>query len=530
MTRFLRRLLARIRYRHFDADLRQELDVHRAMVEDALRASGAPPDDVRWQTSRQMGNVVLARETARGIWIESWLESVWQDVRYAVRSLRHSPGFTAAALLTLALGVGANTALFSLTHALLLRPWRAPAEHELVLAYHRLDRSSGEMLVESRRRARIPATARHHREHRGRSGGWPMTQHNDAIGQRTPGRQQLFRRAQRPVALGRGLQSRDDRRVGLWSWSRSRSVGRVLPVRPSVMGRTITFQLPGRRRRGRSGRKDRRWPARWIFGCRSVDANAAAFAREFMQTRHCCVDGVGRLRPSENRTRGGRAVGVGPAIQARRSARRPRHAGNRNRDVLSARSREDTAGLCAALRRCFAGAAHRLRERRQPAACPCCSQTPGNDRQAGPRRRAPARRPPTDNRRPGAVSRGHIVLPPRVVDGRTRRLGSLDASTARVLDFSVDVRVLFASLIVVTTLVTTGASVERDTSSRGRPNCRSPWPAHAFDISCRSGGGRRRAADCRRVAQPRTRASRLPGRGIQARHVDGDESRPRVTR
>ena len=147
MPRFLRRLLARIRYRRFDADLRQELDVHRAMVEDALRASGATPEDVRWQASRQMGNVMLARETARGIWIAPWLESVWQDVRYGARSLRHNPGFTATALLTLALGVGVNTVLFSLTHALLLRPWRAPAAHELVLAYHRLDRPSGEMLV-----------------------------------------------------------------------------------------------------------------------------------------------------------------------------------------------------------------------------------------------------------------------------------------------------------------------------------------------------------------------------------------------
>ncbi len=65
MVGFLRRLRARLRYRHFNTELKDELDAHRAMAEDDLRASGEAPDDVQRQAARQLGNVTLARESAR---------------------------------------------------------------------------------------------------------------------------------------------------------------------------------------------------------------------------------------------------------------------------------------------------------------------------------------------------------------------------------------------------------------------------------------------------------------------------------
>src|SRR5262245_55413511 len=72
---------------------------------------------------RALGNVALAREDARGVWIFPWLESVWQDVGYAVRGLRREPGFTLVAVLALGGAIGLNTSLFTTLNAFLWRPW-----------------------------------------------------------------------------------------------------------------------------------------------------------------------------------------------------------------------------------------------------------------------------------------------------------------------------------------------------------------------------------------------------------------------
>src|SRR4029079_18611160 len=72
---------------------------------------------------REMGNITRSREDARAVWIWPWLQSVWQGVSYAVRSLRRQPGFTAVALLALGIAIGMNTSLFSAFNAVALRPW-----------------------------------------------------------------------------------------------------------------------------------------------------------------------------------------------------------------------------------------------------------------------------------------------------------------------------------------------------------------------------------------------------------------------
>ena len=69
------RLRARIKYRHFDADLREELEVHRAMKEAELQRLGSSPAEARVCASRALGNITLAREDARGVWLAPWSAS-----------------------------------------------------------------------------------------------------------------------------------------------------------------------------------------------------------------------------------------------------------------------------------------------------------------------------------------------------------------------------------------------------------------------------------------------------------------------
>jgi predicted permease len=123
MPRWLRRLRARWRYRRFDDDLRQELELHREMAHEDLVARGATPEKARFRAARLVGNVALTRELARGVWIPLWLESIWQDARYALRSLRKSPGYTAAVVATLTISVGLTTNFFSLVNGVLFKPW-----------------------------------------------------------------------------------------------------------------------------------------------------------------------------------------------------------------------------------------------------------------------------------------------------------------------------------------------------------------------------------------------------------------------
>ena len=130
--RWIRRFTYLLHFRSQQDELREELALHHDLMADEFQRRGLTPDAARDAAHRAMGNETYMREEARGVWLSPRLDALLRDWRYTWRGLRRSPAFALIAILSLALGIGANTAIFGLIHALLLARLPVPDAAQLV--------------------------------------------------------------------------------------------------------------------------------------------------------------------------------------------------------------------------------------------------------------------------------------------------------------------------------------------------------------------------------------------------------------
>jgi putative ABC transport system permease protein len=227
-----------------DRDLHDEVEAHLAALSAEYEAAGRSPGDARAAALRDFGGVAHVMETCREVQRMPWLANSADDAAFAWRLLRRSPGFTVAAIATLALGLGANTAIYSVIRGVLLQPAPVPTLDRLVMLWE-TDRTSGTM--------REPASVPDFLDYRSRSrtvdalaafmAGEVNLTHTDADPERLPTllitADMLGLLGVAPVA-GRGFSADEDRTGSPDVVLVSQSLARRLFGRPeSALGRTL---------------------------------------------------------------------------------------------------------------------------------------------------------------------------------------------------------------------------------------------------------------------------------------------------
>ncbi|MGH9433283.1 MAG: ADOP family duplicated permease, partial [Terriglobia bacterium] len=126
------------RRRQREQELDEEIRAHLALPIRERIEQGENPAEAEVNAKHEFGNVTMIKEVTRDMWRWGWLETLFQDLRYGLRQLRRSPGFTAVAVVTLALGIGANAAIFSVVDGVLIHPLPFDNSSQLVMLWQRV--------------------------------------------------------------------------------------------------------------------------------------------------------------------------------------------------------------------------------------------------------------------------------------------------------------------------------------------------------------------------------------------------------
>src|SRR5262245_10922409 len=128
-------LLSLMRRGRLEREMEDEMRFHLEMQIEQNLVSGMSAEEARYAARRQFGNETWLKEVSREMWSLNSIETLMQDLRYGARMLLKNPGFTLVAIITLSLGIGANTTIFSLINSLLLKPIPFPQADRLALVW-----------------------------------------------------------------------------------------------------------------------------------------------------------------------------------------------------------------------------------------------------------------------------------------------------------------------------------------------------------------------------------------------------------